>query len=115
MSLIDWSTILGTRCEVIYSSLSREESRDEFDDSVALLKLSSGYHIDILWHDESKKYVVTLFKDEFEKFEQQVEVATANDVIEEVCDLGARYAPRLATSSASTSDSPVVEFVAGIC
>jgi hypothetical protein len=116
MSLINWSTVLGTPCEVIYSALSREENRDEFDDSVALLKLSSGYHIDILWHNETKKYVVTLFKDVYEKFDSQVELDTANEVIEEVCDLAARYAPRLATSSASTSNSPVVELAAaGIC
>jgi hypothetical protein len=115
MSLLDWSTVLGTPCEVIYSSLSRDENRDEFDDSVALLKLGSGYHIDILWHDDSKKYVVTLFKDVFEKFESQVELDTANEAVEEVCDLAARYSRRLATSSASASNSPVVELAAEVC
>ena len=103
MNLIDWTVILPSSVSVSYSSLTIPDvERDALNIDIADIRLPSGFLIDVEWREDEKKYVVTLFRDEYEDFIVQLRCDSVSDVIEEVKALAYEYeSGRIQTASDS--------------
>ncbi|MBI1903803.1 MAG: hypothetical protein HYS13_22085 [Planctomycetia bacterium] len=83
MNLINWDDVLpdDAGAVVAFSSLSIPDERDEFQHSVAEIRLPQGRVIDVGWEHARAKYVVTLFTDEYENPLEQVECDDPQSVV----------------------------------
>ena len=92
MNLVNWTEILPPSASISYSSLAISDvERDALNRDIAEIKLPSGIVIDVEWREEAKKYVVTLFRDEYEDFIVQLRCDSVSDVIEAVKTLAYEY------------------------
>ena len=61
------------------------------DRDIAEIKLPSGIVIDVEWCEDDKKYIVTLFRYEYEDMIVQTPCDSVSDVIEEVKNLAYEF------------------------
>jgi hypothetical protein len=109
MHLFDWKSILPSSANVAFSTFVLGESRDEFQNDVAEIRLPEGKFIDIAWDDVAKRYVLTLFQEEYEKQLQQVRVESGLEVVQEARRLASQLnciAAQLSSSILPGQEAP---------
>ena len=89
MYLINWADHLPHDAGVFvaFSSLSFPDERDEFQRDVAEIRLPEGRVIDVEWDDAHRKYIVTLYQDDFDNKLREIECDDPTDVVERVAEL----------------------------
>ncbi|MBI1902366.1 MAG: hypothetical protein HYS13_14795 [Planctomycetia bacterium] len=89
MRLVNWDDYLppDAGAFVAFSSLTDPDERDEFQRNVAEIRLPQDRVVDVAWDDSDRKYVVTLYVDEYENQLQQTRCDNPAQVIDRVKQL----------------------------
>ena len=107
MCLVDWEHQLPANTEIVYSSLTIPDVRDDLDRDVAAFALENGYIIDVEWSPDNNEYLVTVLRGSYdeERMEAEERAATINDVIDLVRFWALSYStqPIILMSQADTS------------
>ena len=106
---VKWEDILSSGTKVYFSTLAIPDiKRSSLNREVTSLQLASGLFVDIEWNDDEQKYVVTLYRDNYEDWIVQPCCDNPSDVLQTVKTIEDQYgiitAAALRSASSNTAD-----------
>ena len=110
MNYVDWTNIFPIcwQAQIVFSSLARPPYRNVADANVVAIELPGGLFIDVEWVRKLNRFVVTLYRDDFDEPIKVAEAENIYDVIGSVLQFGrmayALFNDRVSIESATSED-----------